>query len=75
MMIRTHGIAVLTALMILSGCASVATAPAEHSEQAKKFQLPAEGKAGLYVYRVGSLGGALKKDIWVDGECLGCVII
>ncbi len=25
----------------------------------------------MYIYRSGSLGGALKKDIWVDGKCIG----
>ncbi|RYZ79782.1 MAG: DUF2846 domain-containing protein, partial [Moraxellaceae bacterium] len=29
------------------------------------------GKSGLYVYRSGAFGGALKKDVWVDGQCVG----
>lgn len=41
------------------------------SSQAKKFAEPVQGKAGLYVYRDSNLGAALKKDIRVDGECLG----
>jgi hypothetical protein len=44
---------------------------AAQSEKAKQFGPPSTGNAGLYVYRAGPLGGALKKDIWVDGECLG----
>jgi len=43
----------------------------EKSEVAKKFSPPSAGNAGLYIYRSGSFGGALKKDIWVDGKCIG----
>ncbi|WP_445428908.1 DUF2846 domain-containing protein [Alishewanella sp. HL-SH05] len=25
----------------------------------------------MYVHRKGSLGGALKKDVWINGECIG----
>lgn len=38
---------------------------------AKEFNPPEEGKSGLYIYRSGSFGGALKKDIWVNEECVG----
>lgn len=55
----------------LGGCASVPTESVEVTEEVKKFELPEEDKAGLYVYRDSTLGGALKKDIWVDTECLG----
>jgi hypothetical protein len=37
----------------------------------KKFTAPSGDKAGLYIYRSGSFGGALKKDVWIDGECIG----
>ena len=57
--------------LALSGCASVNMANPEESAQAQEFRAPAEGMSGLYVYRDSTLGGALKKDIWVDGECLG----
>ena len=43
----------------------------EQSDIAKKFAQPSPGNAGLYIFRSGSLGGALKKDIWVDGKCIG----
>lgn len=56
---------------LLAGCASVPMADQQQSQEVKKFTAPANGNAGLYVYRSGSLGGALKKDIWVDGKCLG----
>ena len=57
--------------LALSGCASVNMANPEESAQAQEFRAPAEGMSGLYVYRDSTLGGALKKDIWVDGNCLG----
>lgn len=56
---------------ILSSCASVPMAPQEESTRAKEFHTPTEGKAGLFVYRSGNFGSALKKDIWIDGNCLG----
>ncbi|ASK26886.1 DUF2846 domain-containing protein [Neisseria chenwenguii] len=68
---KTLTAAALSAVLALSGCASVALAPQEASAAAKTFNLPAEGMAGLYVYRDSFVGQALKKDIWVDGKCLG----
>ncbi len=56
---------------ILAGCASVDMESAEADKQAKTFSAPTEGKAGLYIYRSGSFGASLKKDIWVDGDCIG----
>ena len=61
---------VLTALM-LTGCASVNMASKEESDKAKQFNAPSAGNAGLYVYRNSIVGKALKKDIWIDGKCLG----
>lgn len=60
----------LTGLFV--GCASVPKADPQHTLEAKKLVAPTEGKAALYVYRSNSVvGAALKKDIWLDGECLG----
>ena len=54
------------------GCASVPKADQQLSQSVKELTAPQEGKAGLYVYRSNNIvGSALKKDIWVDGECLG----
>ncbi|MFV5263682.1 DUF2846 domain-containing protein [Acinetobacter courvalinii] len=54
------------------GCASVPPANDQLNEQAKKLAAPSEGKSAIYVYRSNSIvGAALKKDVWVDGECLG----
>ncbi|EGQ7981960.1 DUF2846 domain-containing protein [Vibrio vulnificus] len=59
-------------LAVLSGCASVPMVDSELSDQAKQFEAPTEGKAGVYVYRPESgIGGALKKDVHIDGECIG----
>ncbi|WP_181392266.1 hypothetical protein [Vibrio vulnificus] len=38
-------------LAVLSGCASVPMVDSELSDQAKQFEAPTEGKAGVYVYR------------------------
>lgn len=56
---------------LISGCTSVPMESKEKSELAKQYNSPSEGKAGLYVYRSGSFGGALKKDVWLDGKCIG----
>lgn len=64
----------VTAAMVaalVSGCASVAMESKEASAKAKQFNLPSPGNAGLYVYRDSFVGKALKKDIWLDGKCLG----
>ncbi|MDP5130551.1 MAG: DUF2846 domain-containing protein, partial [Paraglaciecola sp.] len=62
-------IAIIAALA--TGCATVPMEQGESSKLAKQFTPPSEGKSGLYVYRKGSLGGALKKDVWINGECIG----
>lgn len=61
----------LAASMLVTGCASVNMASKDDSDKAKRFAAPSQNNAGLYVYRNSGLGGALKKDIWVDGKCLG----
>ncbi len=59
------------AILLLAGCASVPMEGKEKSDMAKKFTPPLGDKAGLYIYRSGSFGGALKKDVWLDGACVG----
>jgi len=61
----------LVAVLALSGCASVSMAPPAESAKAKEFNAPTAGNAGLYIYRDSFVGKALKKDIWVNGECVG----
>ncbi len=58
-------------ILALTGCASVNMASEQESEKAKLFSAPTTGNSGLYVYRNSFVGKALKKDVWVDGKCLG----
>lgn len=62
-------IALVSALF--AGCASVPMESVERAAEAQKFNPPSEGKSGLYIYRSGSFGGALKKDVWIDDNCIG----
>ena len=57
--------------LILTGCASVNMASKDASDKAKQFSAPSAGNSGLYVYRNSFAGKALKKDVLVDGKCLG----
>jgi len=63
--------AAFSVIVVLSGCASVEMASPEESRRAKEFTAPSAGNSGLYVYRNSFAGKALKKDVWVNGECLG----
>ena len=63
-------LAVLLATLFV-GCASVKMENKELSEQSKQFSKPSSGNSGLYIYRDSVVGAALKKDIWVDGKCIG----
>lgn len=57
---------------LFTGCAAVVPmAEPDSSDAAKQFSAPAEGQAGLYIYREHGFADELKKDLWVDGECLG----
>nr|WP_086939707.1 DUF2846 domain-containing protein [Thaumasiovibrio occultus] len=59
------------ALTMLAGCASVPMASNEDNNKAIEFGAPTEGMAGVYIYRTSALGAALKKDLYVNGDCLG----
>ena len=63
--------AIIVATSLLAGCATVPMESKEKTNMVKMFNPPSEGNAGLYIYRYGSFGGALKKDVWVDGKCIG----
>lgn len=68
---KTTSVAVLVGALFMSGCASVNMATKEESAKAKEFNAPSSGNAGVYVYRNSFVGRALKKDIWIDGKCIG----
>lgn len=57
--------------MLFAGCTSVPMEGAGKNLAAKQFNPPKEGNAGLYIYRNSFVGQALKKDVWVDGKCIG----
>lgn len=63
-------VVVFTSFLFI-GCASVPMESTEKSDKAKMFVSPANGNAALYIYRSGGPGGALKKDVLVDGKCIG----
>ena len=44
----------------------------EHTKSAQSFNTPSLDNSGIYVYRKDTIvGAALKKDILIDGECIG----
>jgi hypothetical protein len=69
-MLKSIAVATLTAVLF-TGCASVKMESKEASQKAKEFGQPSAGQSGLYIYRDSFVGKALKKDIWVDGKCVG----
>ena len=68
---KKFAIAAVVLASLLSGCASVPMEGKERADTVKNFDPPSEGNSGLYIYRSGNFGGALKKDIWIDGKCIG----
>lgn len=63
--------AVLAAMLLLTGCASVPMAPAPQDMALKAFEKPPEGKAGIYIYRDSIFGAALKKRLYLNDKYLG----
>lgn len=63
--------AIFTTTFLFTGCASVPVANQELTASAKQFKKPEQGKSGLYIYRTGGLGAALKKNIKINGNCIG----
>lgn len=61
----------LSATLLASGCASVDMASKADSVKAKEFNSPSQGSAGVYIYRDSFVGKALKKDVWINGKCVG----
>lgn len=62
----------LTALILsVTGCATVPMESNEADKQAKTFSQPSNDKAGVYIYRDSTLGGALTKLVKIDGQAIG----
>lgn len=61
----------LLAGTFITGCASVPMEGKDESQKAKSFSLPPADSAGLYIYRGSGPGTVLKKDVLVDGKCIG----
>ena len=64
-------LASVLSIALFSGCSTVPLEPKEVADQAKSFSAPTDGNAGLYVYRDSFVGQALKKDLFIDNNCLG----
>lgn len=64
-------LAMIATVFLFTGCASVPLAHQELSATSKQFKQPEQGKSGLYIYRAGGLGTAIKKDIKINGRCIG----
>ncbi len=59
------------AVALASGCAGIAKESRARTEALKAFPPPSRGMSGLYIYRDSRVGSLLKKDVWVDGRCVG----
>ena len=68
---KTISALLLAATLVVSGCATVDMEPPNSSAKTKEFKAPNQGKAGLYIYRDSLMGKMLKKDLWINGKCLG----
>ncbi|PTV52125.1 DUF2846 domain-containing protein [Acinetobacter seifertii] len=64
-------ITIATTTLLFTGCASVPTVNSQLTETVKQFKQPVKDRAGLYIYRTGGLGGAVKKDVKINGNCIG----
>ena len=64
-------LALFVVVFCLPGCATVPVQSPEITAAAKEFAPPPPDRAGLYIYRSTFGGQALKKDIWINGECVG----
>ena len=63
-------ISVAVIALAISGCASVPMGDPKQNAALKTFQV-APDKAGIYIYRNESMGGAVKMDVAVDGQPIG----
>lgn len=68
---KIAGLLLVTALLALTGCASVPMANQEEDLMRKAFAAPPSGKAGLYIYRDSVLGASLTKMLYLDDVTMG----
>lgn len=68
---KTTTLLALAIVSLLSGCASVPMASSEEDNIKKQFSAPPQGSSGLYIYRNSNFGGALTKDVYLDGKLIG----
>ncbi len=57
--------------LFMASCAAVPLKTAKESNMTKQFIKPSMDVSNLYVDRDSYLGASLKKDIWVNGKCVG----
>ena len=67
----TRLLTIILLAMLFTGCASVKMESKDASDKIKKFAPPGEGNSALYIYRDSTFGGALKKNLLIDGKCVG----
>ncbi len=65
-----HRMFLLVAILALAGCASVPMGDPKRDAELKTFAV-AQDKAGIYVYRNESMGGAVKMEVSIDGQLIG----
>ena len=63
-------LAVITTLFLAS-CATVPQGDPTRDAQLKTFAPPPETKAGIYIYRPGGFGSAVKRSLFIDDERIG----
>lgn len=62
--------ALITAALLMSGCASVPMGDPKQDAALKTFTV-SKDKAGIYIYRNESMGAAVRMDVAIDGQPIG----
>lgn len=71
MMRKLMAAVALTAVLLMSGCASVPMAGKNADAKAKQFAPSQSGTANLYIYRNEIIGSAIKMPVLIDGMDVG----
>ncbi len=64
-------LAAAAVVLSLAGCASVPMGDPAQDARLKSFPAASAGKAGVYIYRNETFGGAVKLNLALDGQALG----